>query len=420
MPDNRGMTFKRTHLFMVAAVLALGLGGLAWLQRGTAVALTRVSQGPMLQSVVTSGRIASVARTDVMSQSTARIEQILVREGDVVQAGQVLVRLRDDEASANAQAAQAAVTEAQARLRQLEAVQLTVSEQQLVQARASAIQAEQELARTQDLLKQGFVSQARLDEARRQAQSDHAAMLAASAQAQGNQTGGAEAAAAQARLAQAQASARAAATRLDQLSLRAPVAATVISRNADPGDTAQPGHVLLTLVSGSETRIETSVDEKNLKYIRLGQPARASADAYPEQAFDATLVTIATAVDALRGTVDLTLQVPRPPAFLRPDMTVSVEIITAQLADALMLGTDALRRDAAGQAFVLVVRDGRAVRVDVTPGLQGVGTTQIVKGLAAGDPVILPASSAEAGDRVRPQDEPRARGNAPLLPGLTQ
>jgi HlyD family secretion protein len=414
------MTFKRTYLFWIAALLAAGLGLYAWSQRGLAVELALVTQGPMVQSVVTSGRIASVARTDVMSQATARIEQMLVREGDAVQAGQVLVHLRDDEASANLAAAQATVAEARARLRQLSSVQAPVSEQQLAQARAAAIQAEQELVLTQDLFKQGFVSQARLDEAQRLAQTARAAVLAATAQALGNQTGGAEAAAAQARLAQALASATAAASRLDNLSLRAPVAATVINRSADPGDTAQPGHVLLTLVSGAETRIETSVDEKNLKYIRLGQAARASADAYPDLPFAATLSTIAPAVDAQRGTVDLKLRVDQPPAFLRPDMTVSVEIITAQVADALRLSTDALRRDASGKTFVLVARDGRAVRVDVTLGLQGVGTTQIVQGVSAGDKVILPTTSAVAGDRVRAKSEPKAHGNAPLLPGLTQ
>ncbi|MDI1245653.1 MAG: efflux RND transporter periplasmic adaptor subunit [Rhodoferax sp.] len=414
------MSFKRAYLFWIVAVLLAGAGAVAWMQRGAAVELTLVSQGPMLQSVVTSGRIAGVARTDVMSQSTARIEQILVQEGDAVQAGQVLVRLRDDEASANLQAAQAAVAEAEARLRQLGSVQLPVSEQQLAQARAAAVQAEQELVRAQDLLKQGFISQARLDDALRLAQTARAAVLAASAQTQSNQTHGAEAAATRARLAQARAGAAAAATRLDNLSLRAPVAATVISRNAEPGDTAQPGHVLLTLVSGTETRIETSVDEKNLKVIRLGQVARASADAYPDQPFAASLSTIAPAVDAQRGTVDLKLRVTEPPAFLRPDMTVSVEIITAQAPDALRLSTDALRRDPTGKTFVLLARDGKAIRAEVTLGLQGIGTTQILTGLANGDTVILPTTSAAAGDRVRPKSEPVARGNAQPIPGLTQ
>jgi HlyD family secretion protein len=414
------MTFKRTHIFWTAILLLGSLGLMAWTQRGQPVDMVLVSQGPMLQSVVTSGRIASVARTDITSQTTARIDAILVREGDAVQAGQVLVRLRDDEASANLRLAQAAANEARARMSQLKTVQAPVSVQQLAQARASTVQAERELTRAQDLLKQGFISQSRLDDAVRLAQTAQAQVLAAQAQAQGNLAGGAEATAAQARLEQAVANEAAAATRLDSLSLRAPVAATVISRSADPGDTAQAGRVILTLVSGTETRIQTSVDEKNLKYIRLSQTARASADAYPDQPFPATLITIAPAVDALRGTVDLKLRVDKAPAFLRPDMTVSVEIVTAQVPDALMLSTDALRRDASGVAFVLLERDGRAVRSDVTLGLQGVGTTQILKGLASGDRVILPTTPAVDGDKVRPKSEPVARGNAQPIPGLTQ
>jgi len=414
------MTFKRSYFFWFAAALAVALTLAAWWQRGLPVEMVQVTQGPMVQSVVTNGRIASVARTVIMSQSTARIERVLVREGDTVQADQVLVQLRDDEASANLKAAQAAVAEAQASLRQLAAVQLPVAEQQLAQASAAAMLAEQELTRTQELLQQGFVSPARLDEVQRQVQSARAAVLAASAQVRGNQSGGAEAAVAQARLAQAMANAAAAETRLDNLRLRAPAAATVIQRAVDPGDTAQPGKVLLTLVSGAETRIETSVDEKNLQFIRLGQRARASADAYPDQPFDATLTTIAPAVDALRGTVDLKLRVDPAPAFLRPDMTVSVEIITAQVANALMLSTDALRRDAKGQTYVLVARDGRAQRTEVTLGLQGVGTTQIVSGVAAGEQVILPTTSAAEGERVRARNADKPRGNAPMVPGLTQ
>ena len=414
------MTFKRTHFFWVGALLVIAVGVFAWMQRGQTVEMVLVSQGPMLQSVVTSGRIDSVARTDMASQTTARIDSILVREGDAVQAGQVLVRLRDDEAAANLRLAQAAVNEARARLSQLNTVQVPVSVQQLAQARSTSVQAERELARAQDLLNQGFISQSRVDDATRLTQTARAQVLAASAQAQGNQAGGAEATAAQARLEQATANAAAASTRLDSLSLRAPLAATVISRSADPGDTAQAGRVILTLVSGTETLIQTSVDEKNLKYIRLGQVARASADAYPDQPFSATLITIAPAVDALRGTVDLKLRVDKAPEFLRPDMTVSVEIITAQVSDALMLSTDALRRDANGAAFVLVERDGRAVRSDVTLGLQGIGTTQILKGPASGERVILPTSNALDGDKVQPKNAPVARGNAQPIPGLTQ
>jgi HlyD family secretion protein len=400
---NQAMKITRTQWVLLAVLVAGILGLIIFSAKGKAVEVVVVTQGPMVQSVVTTGRIASVARNELASQSTARIEAILVREGDTVQAGQVLVRLRDDEATANLAQARAAVAEARGRIRQLTTVQEPVSAQHLEQARAADIQAVRELERARDLLKQGFVSQSRVDDAQRAATASSAAVRSASAQASGNGASGAEAALAQSRLEQALAAEKAEATRLDQLSLRAPAAGTVISRAADPGDTAQIGRTILTLVSGDETRIQASVDEKNLGYLKLGQTARATADAFPQRPFDATLTFIAPAVDAQRGTVDLKLRVDKTMYTLRPDMTVSVEIITAQEPNALKLPSDAVRRDAAGGAYALVNRDGRAEKVALTLGLRGIGSTQIVTGLIAGDRVITPTTSAEKGDRVREQ-----------------
>jgi HlyD family secretion protein len=398
---NHAMKFTRTHWILLAALLTGIVGLTLYSRRGKAVEVVVVTQGPMVQSVVTTGRIASVARNDIASQNTARIEAILVREGDTVQARQVLVRLRDDEASANLVQARAAVAEARGRIRQLATVQEPVSAQQLEQARAADTQAVRELERARDLLKQGFVSQSRLDDAQRAAAASAAAVRSAAAQAAGNGSSGAEAALAQSRLEQALAAEKAAATRLDQLSLRSPATGIVISRAADPGDTAQIGRAILTLISGDETRIQASVDEKNLGYLQLNQTARATADAYPERPFDAVLTFIAPAVDAQRGTVDLKLRVDKAVDYLRPDMTVSVEIITAQEPNAIKLPSDAVRRDANGAVYVLVNRDGRAEKVNLTLGLRGIGSTQVVKGLAVGDRVITPNTSAEDGDRVR-------------------
>ncbi len=397
------MKLTRTQ-WILAAVLLAGILALAlFARRGKPVEVVVVTQGPMVQSVVTTGRIASVARSEIASQGNARIEAILVREGDTVQAGQVLVRLRDDEATANLAQARAAVAEARGRMRLLATVQEPVSTQQLAQAQAAHTLALRELERARDLFKQGFVSQSRVDDAQRSADASAAGLRVAGAQAAGNGANGAETTLAQSRLEQALAAEKAAATRLDQLSLRAPAAGTIISRAADPGDTAQIGRALLTLVSGEETRIQASVDEKNLGYLKLGQTARATADAYPKRPFDATLTFIAPAVDAQRGTVDLKLRVDKAVDYLRPDMTVSVEIIAAQEPNALKLPSDAVRKDAQGNAFALVNRDGRAEKVALTLGLQGIGTTQVVKGLAAGDRVITPTTSVEEGDRLREQ-----------------
>ena len=283
------MKYTHQRLLLGAALLALA-GTLAYLlMRGTAVDVAVVTQGDLTQSVVMSGRITAIDRTEVASQATARIESIAVREGDKVRAGQALARLRNDEAQATLVQTSAAVAQANARLRQIQTIQGPMSDQQLEQARAVEGQAQRELARVQDLLKQGFVSQSRVDDAMRIALSSQAALVSATAAAQGNKAGGADLQLAQAQLEQAQAAQRAAAARLDQLILRAPADGIVIARSADPGDTAQAGKAILTLVSGSETRILANVDEKNLKYLQLGQAAVATADAFSDRHFQARL-----------------------------------------------------------------------------------------------------------------------------------
>ena len=418
MPHNAPMKYTYQRLLLGAALLALA-GTLAYLlMRGTAVDVAVVTQGDLTQSVVMSGRITAIDRTEVASQATARIESIAVREGDKVRVGQALARLRNDEAQATLVQTSAAVAQANARLRQIQTIQGPMADQQLEQARAVEGQTQRELARVQDLLKQGFVSQSRVDDAMRIALSSQAALVSATAAAQGNKAGGADLQLAQAQLEQAQAAQRAAAARLDQLILRAPADGIVIARSADPGDTAQAGKAILTLVSGSETRILANVDEKNLKYLQLGQAAVATADAFSDRHFQARLTYIAPAVDPQRGTVELRLLVDPEVNYLRTDMTVSVEIITGHAANAVLLPTDALRRNGNGSLFVLVNRDGHAQSALVQSGLQGTGTTEITKGLAAGDRVILPGSIVSVGDKVREQKVRTTRATAQPASGL--
>ncbi|RPH60900.1 MAG: efflux RND transporter periplasmic adaptor subunit, partial [Burkholderiales bacterium] len=366
----------------VLLLAALAASALFVLNRSREVDTVPVRRASIVQSVVATGRIATPARIEVSSQLAARIERIMVREGDPVQAGAVLVQLYSDEAEAALVAARAALREAEGRQRQLVAVQRPVAEQQLAQAQANLQLAEQELARARDLVARGFVAQARVDDAVRGATNARAALLAAQAQAQANRDGGTEAELARTRIEQARANVASASARLELLTVRAPVDALVLTREAEPGDTAQTGRAILTLAQHGETRIVATVDEKNLRHLRAGQRASALADAFPGSAFEAELYYVAPSVDAQRGTVEVRLRVPQPPAFLKPEMTVSVEMVVGRRDSALVLVADAIREAdgasaAGGAASVLVARDGRAEQVAVTLGLRGVGSVEV-------------------------------------------
>jgi len=391
---------RQKWIFTAVALTLLLTGGLLLQQRGTPVQVVAVQRSDLLQSVVATGRLNAPARIELAAEVTATVLSVQVREGDHVKVGQLLVRLSDAEARAALQQAQAALGEARNRATQQATVAGPVAAQAVVQANAAWRNAEREFQRAQELVAQGFFSQQKLDEAKRTLDTSASALQSARVQAEANQPRGVESGLAADRVAQALANVQIAEARLTRLAITSPVDGVVLARHVESGSMAQPSRVLLALAAGS-TRIDAGIDEKHLHMLVLGMPARAVADAYPTQPFDAQLSYIGPAVDLQRGTVEVRLALPQPPAFLKPDMTVSVELIGANRPDALVLPAAAVREADTASPWVLALRDHRAVRVPVKLGLRGVGTVEIVSGLAAGELAIPQTEKALPGDRVR-------------------
>ena len=376
------------------------MGGLLFQQRGTSVQVVPVLRSDLVQSVVATGRLNAPARIELAAEVTATVLSVQVREGDLVKSGQLLVRLSDAEARAALQQAKAALGEARNRATQQATVSAPVAVQTVVQADAAWRNARNEFRRSEALVAQGFFSQQKLDESRRTLDSAASALQSARLQAEANQPRGVESGLAADRVAQAQAAVQMAEARLARLAITSPVDGVVLVRNVEPGSMAQPSRVLLALAAGS-TRIDAGIDEKHLHMLVLGMPARAVADAYPAQPFDAQLSYIGPAVDLQRGTVEVRLAVPQPPAFLKHDMTVSVALIGANRPGALVLPAAAVREADSAAPWVLALRDHRAVQVPVKLGLRGIGTVEILSGLAEGDLAIPQTEKALPGDRVR-------------------
>jgi len=204
-----------------------------------------------------------------------------------------------------------------------------------------------------------------------------------------------------ARLENARAALKLAEARLANTRVLAPTDGVILQRLAEPGDVAQAGKVLLSLQADGETRVYANVDEKNLGIVAPGQKAQAAADAFPGQPFEGDLYYVAPGVDAQRGTVEIRLRVPDPPAFLKPDMTVSVEVRGASRKDVVSVPTESVRDAGTAAPWVLVVKDDHAIKQAVTLGLKGEGRTEILTGVAAGDLVVLPtAAPVTPGERV--------------------
>ena len=386
-------------------VLAALLGAALWWWRSQTplVDALQVQPQALKRSLQFSARVQTPARVDIGSTLTGRVERVLVREGDVVQAGAPLVQLESAELRATLSQAEAALRQAQARSVSQQAVAKPSADAALLQAEASLQVAERELLRTRELLAAGFISPARLDEAQNHVDTARAQRDAARAQSQANRRDGPETANVEAQQQAARAAAEAARARLAQATLRAPAPGRVIVREVEPGQIVQAGKALLTLSIDGPTELLAQVDERFLGQLKVDQRARVLADAYPQQPFDARLVRLAPAIDAQRGAVEVRFAIDGAvPGFLREDMTLSIETITGERSAALVLPLRAVRNIAASGGSVLLLEDGRAVERSVKLGLRTLDQVEVTAGLATGDTVLLDADLAP-GTRVKPR-----------------
>jgi HlyD family secretion protein len=356
---------------------------------------------PLVRTLQFSARVSAESRVEAGSTLTGRVLQVAAVEGARVKAGEVLVRLESDELQAALAQAQAGERQAAARLSGLRSSGRSAAQAAVAQAASVLVAAQAELRRTLDLVAQGFLSEARLDEARRAVAVAQAQLHSARAQSSANAELGTDIAQAKAQLALARAARAAAESRRGEAVIAAPADARVLSRMVEPGQIVQPGRALLVLALAGPLQLVAQVDERYLEQLQLGQAAVVRADAYPTERFTAHVLSIAPRVDAQRGAVEVKFSLPQPlPPFLREDMTVSVEVETARRDQALVVPADALRADASTGARVWLARDGRVEARPVRLGLRTLDAIEIIDGLSAGEFVLL-GPAPQPGQRVR-------------------
>lgn len=388
------------------ALLIVTVLAVYWMTTGSEVSVAIVERHDLLQTVVATGRIQNPHRVDIGAQMVGVVRAVPVKEGQTVHAAQVLIELEDAELRAGLMQAETAVMQAQSQLRRIQEVQAPLAEQNVRQAVVTMEQAKRNLARNTELHDRDFIGQAALDDTRRLVSMSQAQLISALHQWVSTQEGGSELAAAQAALQQAQASVSVAHVRRTYASIRAPVEGVLIARNVEVGDVVQPGKSLMTLSPSGETQIVVQIDEKHLHWLRIGQWALASADAYPQSRFRAEVIYLNPGVDAQRGSVEVKLRVPDPPNYLRQDMTVSVDIEVERRPQALQVAQDAIRDEATPSPWVYQVRQGRLLKTPVNIGLRAAGQVEVLQGLRAGDVVVTRSAKAlSEGQRVRVIDE---------------
>ncbi|HEY5949713.1 MAG TPA: efflux RND transporter periplasmic adaptor subunit [Kofleriaceae bacterium] len=370
--------------------------------RGPVVRTVLAERRNLEQHIVASGRVRVPTRVQIAAQLSGLVVAVGAVEGQRVTAGDLLVQLDDSTERASVAQAEAAVKQAQARVDQLRRVGAIVATESLRQTDTNLAKAQLELERTAKLAKSGAVPVVELENAQRAVDIAQAQKNAAQAQQVASAPMGADSRVALTALLQAQAQLTGAKARLAQTRIVALQSGTVLAREVEPGDVVQPSRMLLELAADSDVELVFDPDERNLAWIRIGQLAKASADAFPQQVFDAKVSYIAPAVDPQRGSVEIQLDVPKPPAFLKPDMTVSIDLTIAAKQQVLTVPSVVVHGAATATPWLQIVQNDRVVRRDVKLGIRGEGQVEIEAGLEAGSEVIVPdGRQLAAGARVR-------------------
>ena len=385
---NRRAAFVIGGLVLLAIVpvaLKLSRGG----EAKTVDTVTSAKQ-VISPTILASGNLTYQSEVKLVSEVIGRVSDVLVKEGDSVKKGQLLLQL--DPAQGQAEVAQLEAAIAQSRLN---------NERQKV----NAATLESKWKRFQALRSQGLVDANTFDELtsqRNMAQVD----VQAGAQ-QLNQT--------QAQLRQAR-------ERLAKTQLRAPIDGKVVALVIKRGETAVPsamsiaGSDLMTVADTAGLFAEVNVNETDVARVGVGQSARIVPAAFPDKAWTGSVESVASSPRNVAGQgksylVRIRLQDSEALRF-HTGMSCRAEIATRRddATAVLAVPVQAIRyeesqsRNDSAKASIAVVRNGRAVLLPVETGLADDSHIAVTKGLEAGDVVVTGPSRTlrflREGDRV--------------------
>jgi HlyD family secretion protein len=375
-------------LLLVLPLLVVVLGGWWWFA-GSGVAAVRttavreVGAGNAGAVLNASGYVTARRRATVSSKITGKVVEVLVEEGMRVREGQVLARLDDSTARASYDLARA---------------QLAAARQSLAETEVRLHEAELNLTRIKGLAAEGVSSQAALDTA----QAEHDSQKARLA------LGREEVAVAERQVAVLE-------QQLDDTVIRAPFSGVVVSKDAQPGEMISPVSAgggftrtgICTVVDMNSREIEVDVNESYIARVEPEQRVEAVLDAYPDWRIPAKVITTVPTADRQKATVRVRIGFDRLDSRILPDMGVKVSFLEMPEAGApataqrrLLVPRGAVRKED-GRDVVYVVRQDRAARRAVTLGAAEGDQVAVTSGLSAGEQVVVEGPDRLAdGDRV--------------------
>jgi HlyD family secretion protein len=365
------------------------------------------------------GYIIAAHKIEVASKVNGRVAWIGVDKGDKVKAGQVLVRLEDDEYRAQ-------VTQQRGQLVNLKGRELEIkngnrpeeiekARYDVNQAKADLDNAKVSLDRTKELANSGVVSKQALDDA--QAKYDNAVAKVASLQRlldlevlgprkeQTTQIVG--------QVEQARGALDYAQTQLDNTIIRAPITGTILDRNVEKGEFITTGFVgdkgakgyIVTMADLNDLQVELDISQNDFPKLGPKQKGIITTDAYPDRKYEGFIEQVSPEADRAKATVQVKVRVSKPDEYLRPDMNATVQFISdapkAVATDGAAKRVVVIPAGALQGDHVFVMLKDRAIKRPVTTAGSSDKGVIVESGLIGGEDLILsPPADLKDGQKV--------------------
>ncbi len=394
-------------LLVILAVIVLAAFMSARKPQAT-VRADRVARETIVDNISTNGKVQPTDNFEAHAAAAGLIKRILVKEGDHVKAGQLLLQLDDADARANAAKALARLRAAQADLAAIRTggtkEEVMTTQAQLVKAHNDVNSAQRNLEALQRLQQRGSASPAEVESARAALQTAQAQLNLLNEKLKSRYSRP-EVVRIQAEAAEAQASYDAAQQSVEDDNIRAPRAGIVYSLPVHVGLYVNPGDLLVQVANLESMEVRAYVDEPDIGRLSVGQRVIITWDAVPGRQWTGTISRVPSTVVPLgtRTVGEVRCTVENPDRKLIPNINVTVNIISAERQDVLSVPREAVRQED-GQRFVYEIVDGRLQRRDVQIGISNLTDTQVLSGVNEGALIALQATNGATlhnGETVR-------------------
>ncbi|WP_438318650.1 efflux RND transporter periplasmic adaptor subunit [Candidatus Caldatribacterium sp. SIUC1] len=411
---------KVVVLFVALVLFAVFLGG-CFPQQGQRASQAKqktvassqtvpVRRGRIADTVSELGTLEPLSKVSIIAEESGKVAEVLVREGESVERGQVLLRLDTEDLEITRSQILAQLKSAQVDLEELLSgpteVELRSKEAQYTEALLAYEEAKKTLARNERLFASGAISQEELEASRNEVTKKEKALAVARAELEETKRKPKEedVERVKARIEEIEASLRSVERRIEKAEIRSPLKGIVLEVNVEEGDfvssgtSASGGTTPVVVADLSTMKVDVPVNEVDIPRVRIGQTARITLDAFPGKTFEGQVVAVAYQGKTSENVVtyDTTVHLANPDNLLRAGMTANVEIIIQEKENALLVPASAVKEE--GQRTFVFVKNaqGQPERRAVVLGIRNDAFVEVVEGLQEGEEVfVTPPEGAE-------------------------